>query len=33
MTIKYTQDHEWVQLEDHKSATVGITLALLWVSV
>ena len=26
MTIKYTQDHEWVQLEDHKSATVGITL-------
>ena len=26
MTVKYTTDHEWVQLEDHDAATVGITL-------
>jgi glycine cleavage system H protein len=26
MTMKYTQDHEWVQLEDHEAAVVGITL-------
>ena len=26
MTIKYTKDHEWVQLEDHDAAIVGITL-------
>ncbi|MBX3655353.1 MAG: glycine cleavage system protein GcvH [Ramlibacter sp.] len=25
MTMKYTQDHEWIQLEDHEAATVGIT--------
>jgi glycine cleavage system H protein len=26
MSVKYTPDHEWVQSEDSKSATVGITL-------
>ena len=26
MTMKYTQDHEWIQLEDHETAVVGITL-------
>ena len=26
MTIKYTSDHEWVQLEDQGAAFVGITL-------
>jgi glycine cleavage system H protein len=26
MTVKYTQEHEWVQLEDHEYAVVGITL-------
>jgi glycine cleavage system H protein len=26
MTMKYTSDHEWVQLEDHEAAVVGITL-------
>jgi glycine cleavage system H protein len=26
MTVKYTQDHEWIQLEDHEAAIVGITL-------
>ena len=26
MTMKYTQDHEWVRIEDHQAATVGITL-------
>jgi glycine cleavage system H protein len=26
MTVKYTPEHEWVQLEDHESAVVGITL-------
>jgi glycine cleavage system H protein len=25
MTVKYTQDHEWIQLEDHETAVVGIT--------
>lgn len=26
MTVMYTPDHEWIQLEDHESAVVGITL-------
>ena len=26
MTVKYTSDHEWIQLEDHEAAVVGITL-------
>ena len=26
MTVKYTEEHEWIQLEDHESAVVGITL-------
>jgi glycine cleavage system H protein len=26
MTMKYTKDHEWIQLEDHETAVVGITL-------
>lgn len=26
MTMKYTEEHEWVQLEDHEAAVVGITL-------
>ena len=26
MTVKYTNEHEWIQLEDHESAVVGITL-------
>ena len=26
MTVKYTPEHEWVQLEDHEYAVVGITL-------
>ena len=26
MTVKYTNDHEWIQLEDHETAVVGITL-------
>ncbi|MBC7603938.1 MAG: glycine cleavage system protein GcvH [Ramlibacter sp.] len=25
MTMKYTEDHEWIQLEDHEAAVVGIT--------
>jgi len=25
MTVKYTTDHEWIQLEDHEAAVVGIT--------
>ncbi|MDB5882786.1 MAG: glycine cleavage system protein, partial [Ramlibacter sp.] len=25
MTVKYTQEHEWIQLEDHEAAVVGIT--------
>ena len=24
--MKYTEEHEWVQLEDHEAAVVGITL-------
>ncbi|ROZ76499.1 glycine cleavage system protein GcvH [Ramlibacter sp. WS9] len=26
MTVKYTNEHEWIQLEDHEAAVVGITL-------
>lgn len=26
MTVKYTTDHEWVQLEEQEAAVVGITL-------
>ena len=26
MTVKYTQDHEWIALEDSEAALVGITL-------
>ena len=26
MTTMYTPDHEWVNIEDHEAATVGITL-------
>jgi glycine cleavage system H protein len=26
MSVKYTSDHEWVQSEDNKAATVGITV-------
>src|SRR5215218_11127146 len=26
MTVKYTPDHEWLQLEGEEAATVGITL-------
>ena len=26
MTVKYTPEHEWVQLEEHEYAVVGITL-------
>src|SRR6186713_3406489 len=26
MTVKYTNDHEWIQLEDHEAAVAGITL-------
>ncbi len=26
MTVKYTSNHEWIQLEDHEAAVVGITL-------
>ena len=26
MTVKYTPDNEWIQLEDHEAAVVGITL-------
>ena len=25
MTIKYTPDHEWINIDDHESASVGIT--------
>jgi glycine cleavage system H protein len=25
MTIKYTPDHEWINIENHEAATVGIT--------
>ena len=26
MTTKFTTDHEWINIEDHDAATVGITL-------
>jgi glycine cleavage system H protein len=26
MTVKYTEEHEWIQLEDHEAAVVGITM-------
>ena len=26
MTVKYTPEHEWIQLEDHEAAVIGITL-------
>ncbi len=26
MTTKYTSDHEWINIEDHEAAAVGITL-------
>jgi len=26
MTVKYTQEHEWIQLDDREAAVVGITL-------
>jgi glycine cleavage system H protein len=26
MTTKYTNDHEWINIEDHEAAAVGITL-------
>ena len=26
MTTKYTNDHEWINIEDHDAAVVGITL-------
>ena len=26
MTVKYTPAHEWIQLEDHETAVVGITM-------
>lgn len=26
MTVKYTQEHEWIQLEEHEAAVVGITV-------
>ncbi len=26
MTTMYTADHEWINIEDHEAATVGITL-------
>lgn len=26
MTTRYTADHEWINIEDHEAATVGITL-------
>lgn len=26
MTTKYTDDHEWINIEDHEAAVVGITL-------
>ena len=25
MTTKYTPDHEWINIEDHEAAVVGIT--------
>jgi glycine cleavage system H protein len=26
MTTKYTEEHEWINIEDHEAAVVGITL-------
>lgn len=26
MTVKYSKDHEWIDIADHEAATVGITL-------
>jgi glycine cleavage system H protein len=26
MTTKFTEDHEWINIEDHEAAAVGITL-------
>ena len=26
MTTKFTTDHEWINIEDHEAAVVGITL-------
>jgi glycine cleavage system H protein len=26
MTVKYSKDHEWIDISDHESATVGITV-------
>ena len=26
MTTRFTNDHEWINIEDHEAATVGITL-------
>src|SRR6476620_11202538 len=26
MTVKYSKDHEWIDISDHQSATVGITV-------
>ena len=26
MTTKFTNDHEWINIEDHEAAVVGITL-------
>ncbi len=26
MTTRFTDDHEWINIEDHEAATVGITL-------
>ena len=29
MTTKFTSDHEWINIEDHDAAVVGITLGVL----
>lgn len=26
MTVKYTEEHEWIQIDDHEAAVVGITV-------
>ena len=26
MTVKYSKDHEWIDISDHEAATVGITV-------
>ena len=26
MTVKYSKDHEWIEIADHEAATVGITI-------